>query len=220
MKPQPHLAKLNTQYMRDDIHTDTDNMLKWNTWWGFSNEPVISARWTLHVNCAGSTALIEGLLLPRHLVSPASLPSHTRHTVYLQSHSGAHIDTHARARTHTHTLGNKFSPIWPGTGNPLGSDFADEQTVAGAANVLLPCWGILNGLQRETETRGGDKKPVEQRIRIGVDNKPIIPRQTRINQYYARERGILGDIWSGCTAVSSRAVRDNEAPTVLWCFPS
>ena len=103
MKPQPHLAKLNTQYMRDDIHTDTDNMLKWNTWWGFSNEPVISARWTLHVNCAGSTALIEGLLLPRHLVSPASLPSHTRHTVYLQSHSGAHIDTHARARAHTHT---------------------------------------------------------------------------------------------------------------------
>lgn len=35
--------------------------------------------------------------------------------------------------------------IWPGTGNPLGGDFADEQTVAGAANVLLPCWGVLNG---------------------------------------------------------------------------
>lgn len=35
--------------------------------------------------------------------------------------------------------------IWPGTGNPLGSDFADEQTVAGAADVLLPCWSILNG---------------------------------------------------------------------------
>lgn len=35
--------------------------------------------------------------------------------------------------------------IWSGTGDPLGSDFADEQTVAGAANVLLPCWGILNG---------------------------------------------------------------------------
>lgn len=35
--------------------------------------------------------------------------------------------------------------IWSGTGNPLGSDFADEQTVAGASHVLLSCWGILNG---------------------------------------------------------------------------
>lgn len=35
--------------------------------------------------------------------------------------------------------------VRPRTGDPLGSDFADEQAVAGAADVLLPCWGVLNG---------------------------------------------------------------------------
>lgn len=44
-----------------------------------------------------------------------------------------------------------LSPVRPGTGDPLGRDFADEETVAGAADVLLPCWGVFDGLQRETD---------------------------------------------------------------------
>ena len=60
--------------------------------------------------------------------------------------------THTHTHTHTERERILLSPIWPGTGDPLGGDFADEQTVAGAADVLLPCWGVLNGLQRETET--------------------------------------------------------------------
>lgn len=34
--------------------------------------------------------------------------------------------------------------VWPGTGDPLGGDFADEQTVAGAAHILLPSRGVLD----------------------------------------------------------------------------
>lgn len=49
--------------------------------------------------------------------------------------------------------GSVLSPVRPGTGDPLGRDFADEETIAGAANVLLPCRGVLNGLQRETEAQ-------------------------------------------------------------------
>ena len=60
-----------------------------------------------------------------------------------------------------------FPPVWSGTGDPLGSDFADEQTVARAANVLLPCWGVLNGLQRESETH----KTVEVRRQIQNQGK-------------------------------------------------
>lgn len=75
-------------------------------------------------------------------------------------------------------VGQGSSPIWPGTGNPLGSDFADEQTTAGAANVLLPCRGILNRLPGETRhththTGGKDKRTQEQCIRIQADKKPI-----------------------------------------------
>lgn len=35
--------------------------------------------------------------------------------------------------------------VRPRTGDPLRSDFADEQAVAGAADILLPCRGVLNG---------------------------------------------------------------------------
>lgn len=53
------------------------------------------------------------------------------------------------------THGSVLSPVRPGTGDPLGRDFADEETIAGAADVLLPCWGVLNGLQRETDRQTG-----------------------------------------------------------------
>lgn len=69
--------------------------------------------------------------------------------------------------------GSVVSPVRPGTGNPLGRDFADEETIAGAANVLLPCWGVLNGLQREADAYEGDKKTEGQRRRA-ADKTPII----------------------------------------------
>lgn len=83
-----------------------------------------------------------------------SLCSH-REMLYLQSHTIVH------RHVCTFTVGaegeKNTSPIWPGTGNPLGSDFADEQTIAGTANVLLPCWGILNRLHRETRDTQEEK---------------------------------------------------------------
>lgn len=35
--------------------------------------------------------------------------------------------------------------VWPGAGDPLGGDFADEQTVAGAADIFLPSRSVLYG---------------------------------------------------------------------------
>lgn len=35
--------------------------------------------------------------------------------------------------------------VGPGAGDPLGGDFADEQTVTGTADVLLSSRGVLNG---------------------------------------------------------------------------
>lgn len=60
----------------------------------------------------------------------------------------------------------RLSPVWPGTGDPLGRDLADEETVAGAAHVLLPCWGVLNRLQRETEEQEGHEKTEGQAGRV------------------------------------------------------
>lgn len=73
--------------------------------------------------------------------------------------------------------GSEVSPVSPGTGDPLGRDFADEETIAGAADVLLPCWGVLNGLQRETNAQEGDKKTEGQRRRAA--GKTLIAAEGR-----------------------------------------
>lgn len=97
--------------------------------------------------------------------SPCSIAEHTTKKV-----QGLSVNEGLLLWLHLHTLscrawkhtGTVVSPVWPRTGDPLGSDFADKKTIAGAANVLLSCWGILNRLQQETDAKEGDKKTEEQ----------------------------------------------------------
>lgn len=46
-----------------------------------------------------------------------------------------------------------FSPVRPGTGDPLRCDFANQQTVAWTANILLPDRGVLYWLPRKRRKR-------------------------------------------------------------------
>lgn len=152
------------------------------------------ARWALHVNCAASTALIEGLLLPLHLVSSASLLSHTD----IQRH------THTWERiSHQYGLGQAI--LWEVT-------LQMSRQLQGQRTYFFPAGAFLMGCRgRQRHTGGGDKKTAEQRIRIGVDNKPIILDGRQLTNT-TWGRGVFLEILEGAALLSQVS---NQVPVFM-----
>ena len=164
-------------------------MLKRNTWCGFSNEPVISSSGSLSTACKlrWEHSLNWGTAAP---TAPCFLCftslSHKTHSVLSVSQWCIH--RHTCARTHTHTEINSHQY---GRGQAIRWEVTLQMSrqLQGQRTYFFPAGAFLMGCRgRQRHTRGGDKKRVEQPIRIGVDNKPIIPDRLELtNTTWGRE---------------------------------
>lgn len=126
------------------------------------------AGWALHVNCAGSIALIEGLLLPLHLVSSASLLSRREMQCYCSlTVACTHTHIHRHTQITSHQYGRGQAILWEVT-------LQMSRQLQGHRTYFFPAGAFLMGCRGRQKHTGGRDKTAEQHIRIGIDNKPII----------------------------------------------
>lgn len=176
-----------TQHTTHTVYHPYTPLIIWTICWSETHDVAVlmrllfphPARWALHVNCAGSTALIEGLLLPLHLVSSASLLSHTDTQC---SCSLTVVCTHTQLEKISHQYGRGQAILWEVT-------LQMSRQLQGQRTYFFPAGAFLMGCRgRQRHTGGRDKKTVEQCIRMGVDNKSIILHgQELTNTMWGRE---------------------------------